>query len=183
MIDAESTSQARLLLGKQYGEKNVVSVSRINLDEQQTVTATPSQLKHEKVVSYLTNKITRIKNRPKITQQDVHKAVERYKTRQKRANLELEKQQATLKSTKQSKQQPVQSQTQKQQVLPKVFSNTSKSNLATSQTPVTSASSLSPQSAAMTRSERVTHDPNSVANIQRQLDPLAIDPTIKKLTN
>lgn len=93
MIDAESQGQARLLLGKQYGEKNVVSVSHINLDEQQTVTATPSQLKHEKVVSYLTNKITRIKNRPKITQQDVHKAVERYKTRQKRANLELEKQQ------------------------------------------------------------------------------------------
>ena len=94
MIDAESSSQARLLLGKQYGEKNVGSVSHISLDEQQTITATPSELKHEKVVNYLTNKITRIKNRPKVTQQDVHKAVERYKTRQKRANLELEKQQA-----------------------------------------------------------------------------------------
>lgn len=92
MIDAESQSQARLLLGKQYGEKNVVSVSHINLDEQQTITATPSQIKHEKVVNYLTNKITRIKNRPKVTQQDIHTAVERYKTRQKRANLELEKQ-------------------------------------------------------------------------------------------
>lgn len=93
IIDAESQSQARLLLEKQYGEKNVVSVSHINLDEQQTVKATPSQIKHEKVVNYLTNKITRIKNRPKVTQQDLHKAVERYKTRQKRANLELEKQQ------------------------------------------------------------------------------------------
>ena len=92
-IDAESQSQARLLLGKQYGEKNVGSVSHISLDEQQIVTATPSELKHEKVVNYLTNKITRIKNKPKVTQQDVHKAVERYKTRQKRANLELEKQQ------------------------------------------------------------------------------------------
>lgn len=93
MIDAESSSHARLLLGKQYGEKNVGSVSHISLDEQQTVTAKPSELKHEKVVNYLTNKITRIKNRPKVTQHDVHKAVERYKTRQKRANLELEKQQ------------------------------------------------------------------------------------------
>ena len=93
MIDAESQSQARLLLGKQYGEKNVVSISQIHLDEQQTVNAVPYDLQHEKMVRYLTNKITRIKNRPKVTQQDVHKAVERYKTRQKRANLELEKQQ------------------------------------------------------------------------------------------
>lgn len=93
MIDAESASQARLLLGKQYGEKNVGSVSHISLDEQQSISAKPSELKHEKVVNYLTNKITRIKNRPKVTQQDIHNAVERYKTRQKRANLELEKQQ------------------------------------------------------------------------------------------
>ena len=93
LIDAESASQARLMLEKQYGEKNVVSVSHIKLDEQQTVNAVPYDLQHEKMVRYLTNKITRIKNRPKVTQQDVHKAVERYKTRQKRANLELEKQQ------------------------------------------------------------------------------------------
>ena len=33
------------------------------------------------------------------------------------------------------------------------------------------------------QSKRVQHNPNSVANIQRQLDPLAFDPTIKKLTN
>jgi len=31
--------------------------------------------------------------------------------------------------------------------------------------------------------KRVIHNPNSVANIQRQLDPLAFDPTIKKLTS
>ena len=93
MIDAESASQARLMLGKQYGEKNVGSVSHIKLDEQQTVNAVPYDLQHEKMVRYLTNKITRIKNRPHFTNQDVHKAVERYKTRQKRANLDLEKQQ------------------------------------------------------------------------------------------
>lgn len=91
-VDAK-TQFRQILLGKQYGEKNVGSVSHISLDEQQSISATPSELKHEKVVNYLTNKITRIKNRPKVTQQDVHKAVERYKTRQKRANLELEKQQ------------------------------------------------------------------------------------------
>ena len=93
------------------------------------------------------------------------------------------KQQVTDKSAIPTKQQKSLSQTQKPQVLPKVFSNTQKSNLATPQTPVTSVSSQSPQIIAKTRSERVTHDPNSVANIQRQLYPLAFDPTIKKLTN
>jgi hypothetical protein len=93
LIDAESASQARLMLEKQYGEKNVVSVSHIKLDEQKTVNAVPYDLQHEKMVRYLTNKITRIKNRPHFTNQDVHKAVERYKLSQKRANLELEQQQ------------------------------------------------------------------------------------------
>jgi hypothetical protein len=93
LIDAESASHARLMLEKQYGEKNVVSVSHFKLDEQKTVNAVPYDLQHEKMVRYLTNKITRIKNRPHFTNQDVHKAVERYKLRQKRANLELEQQQ------------------------------------------------------------------------------------------
>jgi len=92
-------------------------------------------------------------------------------------------QQVTDKSATLTKQQKSLSQTQKPQVLPKVFSNTTKSTLATPQTSVTSNSIKSPQSAAMTRSQRVTHDPNSAANIQRQLDPLAFDPTIKKLTS
>ena len=81
------------------------------------------------------------------------------------------------------KQQKSLSQTQKPQVLPKVFSNTQKSNLATPQTPVTSNSIKSPQSAAMAHSERVTHDPNSVANIQRQLYPLASSDVVKRLTS
>ena len=82
-----------------------------------------------------------------------------------------------------TKQQKSSSQSQKPQVLPKVFSNTQKSSIATPQTPVTSASSLSAQNAAKTRSERVTHDPNSVANIQRQLYPLADNDIVKRLTN
>lgn len=93
LIDAESASQARLMLEKQYGEKNVISVSHIKLDEQQTVNIVPYNLQHEKMVRYLTNKITHMKNRPHFTNQDIHRAVERYKTRQKRANLEFDKQQ------------------------------------------------------------------------------------------
>jgi len=92
------------------------------------------------------------------------------------------KQQVTPKSVVPSKQKSL-SQTQKPQVLPKVFTSTTKSNLATPQTPVTSATSQTPQNAIKTRYERVIHDPNSVANIQRQLDPLAFDSTIKKLTS
>ena len=60
--------------------------------------------------------------------------------------------------------------------------STVRSNLAQPQTPVTSASSLSPQNAAKARSEREQHDPNSVANIQRQLYPLASSDVMKRLT-
>jgi hypothetical protein len=93
------------------------------------------------------------------------------------------KQQVTDKSAQPPTQQKSAQQTQKQQVLPKVFSNTQKSNLATPQTPVTSASSQNPQSAIKTRSDRLSHDPNSVANIQRQLDPLASSDVVKRLTS
>ena len=87
------------------------------------------------------------------------------------------------KSAISTKQQNPKPQTQKQQVLPKVFSNRQKSNLAQPQTPMTSNSINSPQSLAMTRSERLTHDPNSVANIQRQLYPLASSDVVKRLTS
>ena len=93
------------------------------------------------------------------------------------------KQQVTDKSATSTKQQNPKPQTQKPQLLPKVFSNTEKSNLATPQTPTTSNSINSPQSAAMTRSGRVSHDPNSVANIQRQLYPLASSDVVKRLTS
>jgi len=93
------------------------------------------------------------------------------------------KQQVTDKSATSTKQQKSTPQTQKPQVLPKVFTSTTKSNLVAPQTPVTSATSLAPQSAAQTRSERPTHDPNSVVNIQRQLDPLASSDVVKRLTS
>ncbi len=61
----------------------------------------------------------------------------------------------------------------------KVHSNAVKSKPKTTSVPSSSVSA----SVGKNQSKRVLHNPNSVANIQRQLDPLAFDQTIKKLTN
>jgi len=61
----------------------------------------------------------------------------------------------------------------------KVQANKLKSKPKTTSIPSSSATA----SVGKNQSKRVIHNPNSVANIQRQLDPLAFDPTIKKLTN
>ena len=61
----------------------------------------------------------------------------------------------------------------------KVQSNAVKYKPKTTSVPSSSAVA----SVGKNQSKRVQHNPNSVANIQRQLDPLAFDPTIKKLTN
>ena len=61
----------------------------------------------------------------------------------------------------------------------KVQANKLKSKPKTTSVPSSSVSA----SVGKNQSKRVQHNPNSVANIQRQLDPLAFDPTIKKLTN
>ena len=61
----------------------------------------------------------------------------------------------------------------------KVQSNAVKSKPKTTSVPSSSATAVT----AKNHSTRVLHNPNSVANIQRQLDPLAFDPTIKKLTS
>ena len=92
-IEAESSSQATLLLGKLYGEKNVMSVTHIKLDEQVKQEPIPSDVKHERIISDLTNKITNYANRLRPTQQDMNIALKRYKYKQKRVDLELEKQQ------------------------------------------------------------------------------------------
>jgi len=58
------------------------------------------------------------------------------------------------------------------------------SNAAKSKPKTTSVQSSSDSaSVGKNQSKRVLHNPNSVANIQRQLNPLAFDPTVKKLTN
>jgi hypothetical protein len=61
----------------------------------------------------------------------------------------------------------------------KVQSNAHKSVPKTTSVPSSSVSA----SVGKNQSKRVLHNPNSAANIQRQLDPLAFDPTIKKLTS
>ncbi len=66
----------------------------------------------------------------------------------------------------------------------KVQSKTLRSKPQTVLPSTSSVASAVAQNALKARSKtRVPHDPNSVASIQRQLDPLAFDPTIKKLTN
>jgi hypothetical protein len=61
----------------------------------------------------------------------------------------------------------------------KVQANIVKSVPKTTSVPSHNATAVT----AKNQSKRVLHNPNSVANIQRQLDPIAFDPTIKKLTN
>ncbi len=92
-VEAESSSQAMLLLGKMYGEKNVMSVTHFKLDEQVKLEPIPSDVKHERIISNLTNKITNYANKLRPTQRDMNIALKRYKSNQKRINLELEKQQ------------------------------------------------------------------------------------------
>ena len=92
-VEAESSSQAMLLLRKMYGEKNVISVTHIKLDEQVKLVPIPSDVKHERIIRDLTNKITNYANRLRPTQHDMNIALKRYKSKLKRVNLELEKQQ------------------------------------------------------------------------------------------
>ena len=61
----------------------------------------------------------------------------------------------------------------------KVQSNAVKSKPKTTSVPSNSAIAMT----AKNQSKRVLHNPNSIVNTQRQLDPLAFDPTIKKLTS
>jgi len=92
LIDAESSSQATLLLGKLYGKSNVVSITCVHLDETLIAQPLPSQMKHSEVINNLTSQITQNANKLKPTQKDIAIAVNRYKTNQKRANREYQKQ-------------------------------------------------------------------------------------------
>ena len=66
----------------------------------------------------------------------------------------------------------------------KVQSKTLRSKPQTVLPSRSSATSVGAQNALKARSQKlVPHDPNSVASIQRQLDPLAFDPIVKKITN
>jgi hypothetical protein len=66
----------------------------------------------------------------------------------------------------------------------KVQSKSLKSKPQTVLPQTNSDASVGTQNALKTRSQkRVPYDPNSVASTQRQLDPIAFDPIVKKLTN
>ena len=91
MIDAESSSQATLLLGKMYGKNNVVSVTCVHLDETLIPQPISSQEKHNEVINNLTKQITQKANKLRATKRDIQIAVDRYKTNQKRANREYDK--------------------------------------------------------------------------------------------
>jgi hypothetical protein len=66
---------------------------------------------------------------------------------------------------------------------PKVQSKKLKSKPQTPLPQSSSVTSVGAQNAVKTRSQtHVPHDPNSVASTQQQLDPLAFDPILKKLT-
>jgi hypothetical protein len=66
----------------------------------------------------------------------------------------------------------------------KVQSKTSRSKPQTVLPPRSSITSVGAENAVKSRSQkRVPNDPNSVASIQRQLDPLSFDPIVKKLNN
>jgi hypothetical protein len=83
------------------------------------------------------------------------------------------------KSPKQQKKQ-VPPQLVKPQVLPLVFKSTPRSNRAT---PQRQSSTSQSQTTANKLQQRKKHDPNSVANTQRQLDPFATNDVVKRLTS
>jgi hypothetical protein len=91
LIDAESSSQANLLLGKLYGKSNVISVTCVHLDETLIPQPLPSQIKHAEIINNLTSQITRNANKLQPTQKDIEIAVNRYKTNQKRVNRGYQK--------------------------------------------------------------------------------------------
>ena len=112
-----------------------------------------------------------------------------YKQAQEQKQLDAQKAKSVSAAPKQSKAfkpkivSPQASKTKKtsaQYIQPqKAQSNAVKSKAKTTSMPSSSANA----SVGKNQSKRVLNNPNSVANIQRQLDPLAFDPTIKKLTN
>jgi hypothetical protein len=182
LIHAESQSHARLLLGKIFGKDNVQSINSISTNESQNTLSLNLQeaVNADNLVSLW-----------QIVSQNVFDAVEKERRKQEQALIQKKKPKAApiaklppkptiaspqLSKARKSSQQQIQSQ--------KVQSKTLKSKPQTVLPPSRSVASVDAQNAVKTRSQRrVPHDPNSVASIQRQLDPLAFDPIVKKLTN
>ena len=77
----------------QISEVISINLGARQQQRKQIVPATPiaDQLKHELVIRRLTRQLTRKSNLPNPTQQDVDTAIQRYKTNQKRVDLDYQK--------------------------------------------------------------------------------------------
>jgi hypothetical protein len=183
LIHAESQSQARLLLGKMFGKDNVQSINSISTNESQTTISLNLQeaVSADDLVSLW-----------QIISQNVFDAVEKERRKQEEQALMQKKMPKVApklklppKPTIASPQASKAKKTSAQELqLQKVQSKTLKSKPQTVLPSSSSVASGVAQNAVKTRSQkRVPYDPNSVASIQRQLDPFAFDPIVKKLTN
>ena len=92
-----------------------------------------------------------------------------------------QKSESAPESSKQRKKQ-LPPQQVKPQVLPLVFKSGARSNRATSQQQSSTSQSQNSANMRQQRLMRQKHDPDSVANTQRQLDPFATNDVVKRLT-
>ena len=93
VIYAETSTHARMMLEKQFGQSNVVSVSCTHIDETLIAQPLPSQEKHSEVINRLTSLITKNANKLRPTKKDLEIAIDRYKMNQKRVNRDFEEKQ------------------------------------------------------------------------------------------
>jgi hypothetical protein len=182
LIHAESQSHARLLLGKMFGKDNVQSINSISTNESQKTMSLNLQeaVNADNLVSLW-----------QIVSQNVFDAVEKERREQEQALMQQQKKKAvpnaklppkpTIASPQASKAKKTSAQELQRQ---KVQSKTLRSKPQTVIPPSSSVANVGNQNALRTNSKKIAqHDLNSVANIQKQLDPLAFDPIAKKLTN
>ena len=232
-IDAQSQSQASLLLGKIFGKKNVQSICSIKKNESKNTsinlreeTSTSDlaklwQMVSQSVFQAVENerrnseeverlRATKSKKSPseksssrfsKPSKKALAKSISKNAAINQASNSRSTTQQPvpsmksvqtspqfktlspltpTIASPQPSKTKKTSAQAIQQQ---KVQSNAVKSVPKTPSVPSSSAS-VGAQNALKTRfQKRIPYDPNSVASIQRQLDPLAFDPIVKRLTH
>jgi hypothetical protein len=182
LIDAESQGHARLLLGKMFGKDNIQSINSISTNESQNTISLNLQeaVNADNLVSLW-----------QIVSQNVFDAVEKERREQEQALMQQQKKKAapnaklppkpTIASPHPSIAKKTSAQEKQRQ---KVQSKTLRSKPQTVLPPSNSVASVGAQNAVKSRSQkRVPYDLNSVASIQRKLDPLAFDPIVKKLAN
>jgi len=97
--DSKSEIQKSAAVSTDKYFMNISEIIAVNLGKRQQqrkrllpTIPIPDQLKRELVIRNLTKQLTQKSNLPDPTQQDVNAALERYKTMQKRVDLDYEKQ-------------------------------------------------------------------------------------------